>query len=231
MVAPAASQVPLSEFFWTDSRQASERLSKTFVLYDGKPCHILAVNSGEDYDDGVPRAVVETETGGRATKILTSPKFNKFRDLPSLGWVNCTLGRYGTKAFWLQRNIRSTRQHGLSSQNVGVFFIGSKNNEVSNTDLNVRDIFKSPDYLACLNGEYPELSEILEIIQPLTSIAYSPVFCVARCKEGIRWLFRKRKKIGMFIGVDTLSLFPKQGFYREEIMADPRFTLNTIREF
>jgi hypothetical protein len=81
------------------------------------------------------------------------------------------------------------------------------------------------------NRKFPSLEKILANIKPGTSIAFSPLFCVVRAGDGLRWMYRETERIGIFTGVDTLNLISKYAYLREEIMNDDLFTLNNLREF
>ena len=98
--------------------------------------------------------------------------------------------------------------------------------------VNATKVFKNEAYVnqSC-QGIYPPLKDVLVTLKEKTSIAYSSKYAVFMCNEGIRWLYRNKRRIGLFTGVDTLCLFPKASCYREEIMEDPLFTLDKIQEF
>lgn len=224
-----------STFFWTDLQQAQERLSGTVVLYDNFPVHISQI---EGADDGVPRAYInQCGAEGRGEtplrKRLDSPKFSRFRELPKLGWAN-SLGEK-PYAVLLSRNIRNSRSHGLSNNNVTLLVssFDPSNHLFSLTPVGITfDRFMYNDgFVALHKGQYPSLEKTLMSIGERRSIAFSPIFAVLRDRNGLRWLYRKEEPIGVFTGVDSLNLFTSKSYLREEIMDDPLFTINTIREF
>lgn len=220
-----------SQEFWTDSRQAQERIAATYVLYDGKPFYVRDVANEADYDDRVARVYGNHPGKERKWIPMNDEKFNKFRLLPLLGWINSTFGDH-PHAVYLSRTAKRTRLHGLSNNNTTAYKFRRGSLEASQ-DIGSTQYMADKSYLLAHDMEkgYPSLEEILLNVRENSAIAYSPTFCVYRCGDGVRWLYRKKSRIGMFVGADTLSLFPKLGYYREEIMEDEKFTLNTIREF
>lgn len=220
--------------FWTDARQAQERIQNTFLMYDDAPVQVMAVRdaAGYEYEDGIDRIEYDEPGKGRKLAKMDDEKWKKFRVLPPLGWVNYASPdeRY-IGAVYLSRTSRNTRQHGLNSQNVTVYDFFHWATFGKSQVVEAQHIFSSEGYRECCAGEYPPLEDILAHIKEETAVAFSNRFAVYRCADGVRWLYRKRTRVGLFTGADTLSLFPKLGFYREEIMEDKLFTLNKIQEF
>ena len=222
-----------TDYFWTDLDQAQQRLQHSIVLYDGQPVYIDRV---EAHEDGVPRGLIREigDDGATSRKKLNSPKFNRFRSMPNLGWVNPAAGvsRYG--ALYLTRRAVTTRTHGLSVNNVLVEnprfdetgYVGMQGGNYSFANL-----MFNKGFLDSHNNSFPSLESILQQIQNKSAIAFSRKLCVIRDGDGLRWLFHNKTRIGVFTGVDALSLISRYNYLREEIMAEPLFTLNTIREF
>lgn len=217
--------------FWEDLNQAQERIYHTHILYDKKPAFVREI-----VDDGaVPRLRLDTfDNKGvpyRELVRMDDPKFGKFRNLPLRGWFNSTAtGK--CEAVYLARNAKRSRTHGLTYNNTVAYTFKNGAELSPSRDYNSNVYMSHSSYCEAHEEDgYPKLEDILLTIREGSAIAYSPTFCVYRCEDGVRWLYRKRNRIGMFIGADTLSLFPKLGFYREEIMSDKRFTLNNIQEF
>lgn len=220
-----------SPYFWTDEQQASQRLRNSVVMYDGEPVFIRDVRGG--YEDGIPRALLTyCKDGKDSTRRLDSPKFGRFRTLPKLGWLNNENGR----PFFLERQTRRTVTHGLSNNNVVVY------RKVGDSyDWNTRDeygdgssfnrICFEQGFVNLQKNVFPSLQGTLTNIGEDQAVAYSPLYLVYRDTLGLRWLYRGIERIGLFTGTDTLNLLSKFSFYREEIMADPAFTLNNIQEF
>lgn len=225
----AEKRLNKDNMFWTDYDQAQERLNNSCVLYDGAPFLVAEIRRGDNYEDGVPRITGIVKNKPKTTRI-DDEKFKKYRTLPRVGWINCVMDKM-PRAYLIERRARTTRTHGLSNHNCTVFVV-TKNGIVRSDNYNATNIFTTTFFAEAQSSEnYPALAEIIQIIEPNTSIAYSPKFCVYRCANGVRWLYRGKTRIGYFTGVDSLSLFPKQAFFKEEIMEDPNFTLNNIQEF
>lgn len=220
------------DIFWTGIDQANERLLNTVVMYEDRPCFIQEILSGRHFDDGKIRASVRLygQEGREETrKLLSSPKFKRFKNLPSLGWVN--LEDQG-EAVFIMRNARRTRSHGLSSNNVVVMDLQKKSADFKRSKLmNFASVYQDVGYYRACNNIYPSLDKILAMIDEKQVIAYSSKFAVQRDNLGFRWLLRDTERIGLFTGANTLNIINKFSFYREEIMEDPLFTLENIKEY
>ena len=222
----------MADIFWTDTNQARERLSNTVVMYDGEPVYILDIYSGDDFDDRVPRAYLtycSAPNDPPKRKRLDSPKFNKFRDLPSLGYLNCP--KYG--AVFLERRAARSRLHGLCDTNVSVQYFGRDGNtyDLRRMDGGWKLYYTTTGFLESCKDAFPTLEEVLLNIKENTSIAFSRKFAVYRDELGLRWLYRNEQRIGLFPNAKSLCLISKFKFYREEIMAEPKFTLDSIQEY
>lgn len=222
-----------SEYFWTDAQQASDRLNRTVICYDNQPHYVDIV---EHHDDGIPRARIrpcsDRDSAGER-KMLNSPKFKRFRDLPRLGWVNSANPSLGA-VFLARRLTAGGRSHGLSNGNVLALnfdFVTGGNPIVRSGNYSFTDFIFDKGFCDSHNRVFPSLDKILSNIKPNTAIAFTPLFCVLRTSDGIRWLYRETEKVGIFTGVDTLFLTTKFAYLREEIMSEPFFTLNNLREF
>lgn len=220
-----------TDFFWTDAQQAAERISRSCVVYDGQPFYVETI---EPHDDGIPRARMRpcgTPDGAAVRKMLTSPKFNRFRTLPNLGWMNNYDNRIG--ASFLARRTMTTRTHGLNSNNVmvGTFVHGELNSTIRYGDYSISNMMFDKGFVESHNDDFPPLEKTLAVIKEGTSIAFSRLYCVFRDRDGLRWMYRNTDRVGVFTGVDTLNLISKYSYLREEIMASPSFTINNLREF
>jgi hypothetical protein len=221
-----------ADMFWTDSAQARERLNGTVILYDGKPVYVSEIIDGDEYADNVPRCIIIpcNSTGKeKSRKKLDSPIFGRFRESPKIGWVNNSTGLPAT---YLERIATRTRGHGLSDNNVSVWTFQREyqlNREGSPRFFS--SLSFSKEFCDCVAGSFPSLEKILINVQNGSCIAYSRTYAVYRDSVGVRWLYRGRERIGLFTGADSLNLLEKFTFYREEIMSDPLFTLNNIREY
>lgn len=221
------------DYFWTSREQAAERLIESVVLYDDEPVYIRDI---EAHEDGIPRGYLQICAEGAKSnptrKMLNSPKFKRFRELPNLGWMN-SAGNKEVGAIFLSRRAAVTRTHGLCQGNVACasFVNNGDNLIIIEGAYNFRTFMFDKGFVDAHHNRFPSLDGILTNIKENTSIAYSRRFCVSRDATGIRWLHRNTDRVGIFTGVDTLNLLSKFAFLREEIMEDPAFTLNTIREF
>lgn len=225
-------RVAKSDQFWADAQQASERIQSSYILLDGLPVYVERVYNGVDTATGNAQARINKLPNLSVAMVdLKDKRFGKFRRLPLLGWVNISTDWY-TGAVYFSRRARNMRAHGLNHNNTTALRFYNNGSLQADREYNMDHYVRTQDYVdAHTEKGYPTLDEILGAIQPGTSIALSPLFAVYMCDEGVRWLYRKKSKIGFFPGIDSLSLFPSSSFYREEIMDDERFTITKIQEF
>lgn len=212
-----------TDFFWTDTRQASERLEGCIILYDDYPVYIRGVTS---HDDGHTRAMVEYLDGTQKTsrKKLNSPLFERFRRLPNIGWINNP--KYG--AMFVSRIPSRIRQHGLISSNVSVRSFDS--NILTGAPLGLFDLAKTSFFADMHKGKYPSLEDVLKNINNNTAFAVSRKYCVRQDTDGLTWLYREDTRVGIISG-EELLLIKGKAFLVEEIMESPELTFDIIKEF
>lgn len=232
--------MPKSDIFWTDIYQAQERLTNTVILYDNDPVYVEGIFGAnrDDENPKIPRAHIrqcglQKKASTASRKILNSPKFERFRRLPNIGWMNMVSNPKTGPLFISRRPVAGSRLHGLANANIRIeaFVVNGDNFYLDVNGYNLGNIMYDEGFCDMHHGRYPTLGAILANIKEGTGIAYSLDFCVWRDAVGIRWLFHKTNRVGIFTGVDTLNLFAKYAYLRESIMDDPAFTLNNIREF
>lgn len=237
-----------TSFFWTDTGQARDRLNSTVIMYDGEPYKVMEIRDGEGYTDGVPRAVLRPMGMGRSaepkliTRTLSSPKFEKFRALPPLGWVNMDRLLSGSRkvaknAVFLKRRSQRRVSHGFNNNNIYVYGLyNTKNSDPvclssGGSFRFVSDVAMDVGYMdACLK-RFPPMEDILANVEEGSIVAYNPLYAIQRDNRGMFWLLRETTPVGFFAGADTLILLKQGRCYREEIQLDPTFTCNTIKEF
>lgn len=221
----------MADIFWTDTTQARERLAGTVVMYDGLPVYVHDIENGADFDDNIPRANITfcgDPDGKRQRKRLDSPKFNKFRDLPTLGWLN----NYQYGAVFMFRKATRSRLHGLNSTNVrSEFFYNSQAYCTTSFDRGWEYVYNTPAFVDLCNDSYPPLGDVLLNVQEGSALGFSRKFAVYRDSLGLRWLYRETERIGIFTNSNSLNLLSKFKYYREEIMNEPKFTLDNIQEY
>lgn len=138
--------------------------------------------------------------------------------------------------FLARRTTTGGRNHGLSDNNVVVHSLSFRADEdalprIIRGENSILNICFNKGFCDTHNFIFPSLDKTLANIKERTAVAVSPMFCVVRSTDGLRWLYRNLERVGIFTGVDTLNLISKYSYLREEIMADKSFTLNNIREF
>lgn len=218
--------------FWTDTAQASERLHNSVVNYDGKPTYIEDVFTS---NDNVPSChAMILPNSERKVLSLADEKWNNFRDLPRLGWFNyVSSSQKRISPVLLERRAVNSRIHGLCANNVSSYQT-ARNGLTKERAAYITEYVKNAGYLETMHDEsaFPKLSEILMSLDNNPGgVAFSSKFCVVVTEEGMKWLYRKSKRIGLFTGADSLNLFPKNGFYKEELQGCPSFDITNVREF
>lgn len=221
----------MTSYFWTDLEQAQQRLSNTVVLYDNVPTYIDSITRG---DDGIPRARAAdcVRNAKFQTKRLDSPKFGRFRTMPTLGWMNPeSPDNLGRGCYFLQRTAVSTRTHGLSDGNVQVFnFLthGDLMIALSRGNIGFRSLMFDEGFTNIHKNDYPELTKAIAVLVPGNPIAVSPKYALAKDGDGVVWLYHQMKRVGILSG-QCLYLLRKFFFLREEIMQD-NLAVESIRE-
>lgn len=221
--------------FWTDVTQAQERLQGTFVCYDKKPFFIERVDHRDD--KGGPCAVgVPSSSNGKVKVLsLSDEKWNDFRDLPVLGWFNyIPFGSDIIQPVLIERKAVNSRSHGINGNNTRLYILERDGVKQYPRSFDLMPYFSNEGYQETSVDErgYPNLSTILAALDDTPGgVAFSRKFCVVVTAEGMKWLVRRDKKIGFFTGTDSLNLFPKMGFYKEELQACSSFDINNIKEF
>ena len=218
--------------FWTDEEQARERLASSLVMYDNQPAYVVEIINAGNFDDNIPRVVLRfcAEPTKKVRKHLNSPKFEKFRKLPPLGFMITT----DRRCFFTQRVAQRTRTHGISSRAVTCYSFDFQRGTPyvpSSGIASFDQLYFDKGFVDSCADAFPSLNKILLNIPNNATIPYSRKFAVYRDNLGIRWLYRELDRIGFFSGADTLNLLETTSFYREEIMEDPLFTINTIKEY
>lgn len=214
-----------SPMFWTDSQQASERLTNTFILYGDSPSYVDGVRGNGERSTAVIRTFPD---GATHEKLLSDPLFHRFRKLPPTGWMNCL--SEGAAVYTERRPVRS-RQHGLSRQNVRAAWIHSERGELNWGDFNYESLAKDDGYKAAVVGDFPTLAQVFDNLRERGVMAISTKYAVFRDPLGIRWLYRNNEKIGMFSDANSLMVAGTFKYLKEELAADPAVAVNNIQEF
>lgn len=214
-----------TEYFWTDRDQANERLTGSFVIHDNSVVYIHEIRAGR----AGPKAVVTRYPTATSTEIaLSDPGFNRFRVPLPLGWVNNT--RTKRACFLARRPVRS-RTHGFNNNNINVASFGEEMRLIPDRDLNFTDVAKDSAYQSAITGKYPPLDLVLNKIRKSTAVSFCPEMCVARDKDGIRWLYFNTDCVGLFVDADTILLKEGYTYLKEQLTESPAFNVSNIKEF
>lgn len=201
--------------FWTDDVQASERLNESYIMKQNEIVRVVGVDNGSI----VYRKAVD-ETPGRLP--MADPSWNKFRSLPSLGWINVSLTGKTKRviAVYLRRSALRTRTHGINNSNTLVydFVSGGERELVKSRILNLATVFNKGSYHE--EQPFPAFRDVFPLLRPKDSIALSAKLAIHKDARGITTLYRKRKAVGFFPDINNLTLFADSTFYREDLQED-----------
>lgn len=190
--------------FWHDLQQANQRLQGSVVLYDGKPIRFRSIESRNV-------EVLDIASGDYITVNLEDAKFNDFRQLPKLGFVN-TPG----KLYWLGRYPARSAIHGHSRSNIQVHSF--EKGQVFRSDSNFENLLISNGkyYVESVTGKFPRWDEALDYVTQNQPIAVHHEYAIVRGNDGSDQLWKNKRHIGsvtkkgIFLGKYSL-------FFREEI--------------
>lgn len=223
--------------FWTNVEQAQQRLNSTWVLYGNSPFYVRDVveENGEPFAYGYQGDDVD-KRGTYSLFSLEKEEWNNFRNLPPTGWFNYINPRDNRlNSVYLNRLELITRRHGLCLDNSTVVgFIADQDLIGTQRGLSLKGLMWNPgyhNYIQEKEESYPSLSLVLQSILPRQSLAFSNKYTVYRDKEGMRWLYRRTTRIGLFTGVNTLVLFSSKIYLQEEIQNLLKFDIETVKEF
>lgn len=214
--------VQISDTFWTDGTQATERLQDTVINYDGKA--VLVVGCGEE------SISIRNTVNKKVLVPMSDPKWNKFRDVPRSGWYNAEIRGFPyTGAVYVRRASVRTRSHGLSRNNSTVYFFDPQRGLYQSRDYNIKSIIHNEVFYESQAGEYPQFEAAYNVLREGSGLALCPLYCLSRDMNDGRALWRKRKKVGIVLTPDTIHLHRKYSYLREEIL-DTRNLPNNVVE-
>lgn len=217
----------ISEQFWTDDRQAAERLNKSVVLFNGRPALV------HDVFGGAASVSLAPKIHKRKQIPLDDPRWEKFRALPPIGWynevrLNDDNSRY-LSALYVKRNAYRGRSHGLTADNTAYYKVGR--------DLGPAQVMRVPAQLLApsvadgVQGSYPKFATVLSKCQRGRAMALSRKWCLFRRDPSLLGLYRKMRHVGYFnTNNQTLYLNPHMLYLVEEIVQDPCLPIENIRE-
>lgn len=186
--------------FWHDLTQAHQRLNGCVVMYDNKPIKFGSI-------EGREVRVKDLETGLNFVVSLEDPKFNNFRELPKLGFVNVP-GRL----YWLTRVPARSVTHGHTRGNVQVFHIEQGQMYRSDNSYEHLITYYGKYYTDSVNGRFPNWKEALSHAQTTQPIAIHHEFALIRGNDGGVQLWKNKRHVGsvsekgIYLGSATLYL-------------------------
>lgn len=223
--------------FWTNVQQAQERLSRSWVCYEGKPIYISSVEP-----DGNTMVTKHPLGDRRLSPLALDDKgWQNFRVLPPLGWHN-TIKK--TRVFdqegetiefsgpmFIYRAAARTRTHGLSpgTNTWAKSFSDDMTSLVSFADRNVHLAFSDTSF--DFPDKYPHFQDVWDVLPEKTACALSEKFCVMRDTDGLMWLFRKENKCALVPNRSSIFLLHKFFYFREELEECKDFLgIETVKE-
>jgi len=215
-----------TDFFWTDSVQAQERLAGSYIKFGDKVAYVEEVRNPRA---GPTATIIVYPEGLTESVLLSDPRFGRFRTPLPIGWVNSQSNK---RAFYVSRAPQRSRTHGMTRSNTTLSTIDKIGRLGGAGDYGSYDtIAKDPQYAAAIVGNYPPLSLVLDKLRNGTCVAISNKLCLFRDQEGIRWLFVDTDRVGLFTGADTLLLISSFSYLKEQLQEAPEFTVNNLVEF
>ncbi len=176
---------------------ARMRLRHTVVLYDGAPYYIREITTGTGDDgpyrvhaDALPLSAADVRNAGRGEdadirKYISSKNFDiaPFR----MGFVNAKTG-----CFYVSRLPARQQKQGLGSENVQM-----------TTPLGQRipfaTLLTTPEVLAMVNGNYPNLKQALAALEKMPSIAICRDVALVKDEvlDCLVYVYHKTTKVGL----------------------------------
>jgi hypothetical protein len=187
-------------FFWSGLDQAIQKLRGTCVLYDNEPCFIESIEASPDPASDTPRAFIKTfERPGGSYKRLSSKKFNRFQDLPNLGYTNTP----DKGAVFYKRAASTSASHGLSASNTRSVTSTGDQDAVS------KNFFISEEFRDSHLGIFPPIATALELSNEKLSIAISRELAVFVSKTACLLQYKASINFGVFSSDGkTFYVFP-----------------------
>ena len=177
--------------FWHGIDQARQRLAGSVVLYDGKPVRFGGV-------EGRECEVRDIRTGKIIRLNLEDKKFNDFREIPPMGFVNVP-----NTLYYLRRNPVRSQTHGLIRGNVYVSYPsrGRFIRDGVNYDYLVER--NGDNYADRCEGKYPTFEQAVDICSSEQPIAFCPKYALVQ-DRGRKTVFRGEIPIGILDGSSVL---------------------------
>lgn len=188
---------------------AQMRLQGSVVLYDGEPVYIrevTQVGAGDPkgdvfrvYAEPLPLTSRERNREDEFRKFISSKKFD-MAPFP-MGFMN-----WNGDAVYIHRRARRQQRQGFSEGTFGADFVSQNPN---GTGINFGTCVKSKEFVDCIKGKYPSVSDATKIIMndKARSVAFSRTFALVRDLElvDLIYLYHKQEKVGFITG-DALKL-------------------------
>jgi len=215
----------MTDFFWEDLAQANDRLSGSYVPYNGAVVYIREVQEGRD---GPVAAANIYPTKKHSFLPLNDKGFHRFRKTLPKGWTNCYSAK---RALYLSRGAVRTTKHGMTTTNTKVGNISPPIFEMYWRDYDLGNVVQDEGYSQAVNNDFPDMREVLRIIKPEGVIALSNKLAISMDNEGLRRLHYHKDTVGVFTGVSSLLLTSKFSYLKEEILESPEVSFTSMTEF
>lgn len=190
--------------FWHDLHQAHQRLNSSVVLYDKKPVRFAAI-------EGREVRVKDLRTGLHFNVSLEDEKFNNFRDLPKLGFVNVP-----RNLFWLTRVPARSATHGHTRNNIQVYSLDQ--GQMYRSEASFEHIITAfgKYYADSVTGIFPTWQEAFRHVQTTQPIAIHHEFALVRGNDGTVQFWKNKRHVGS-VRENGIYLGPSAVYLREEL--------------
>ena len=199
--------MPDHDNFYDNLEEVNLRLKGTIVNYDGEPCYIQ--KAADDYPDGKIRLFIsmlplflrpfdvdqferdEQVVGSTIRKRIDSRKFDNFRPV-KLGYCNFFRDGVAKHCSYLSRvPVRRSKQ-GLSPEALHAAFYSR-----DGAPADFSNLIKNRSFYETIKGIYPSFEEILPVLVPNSSVAFSREFCLYKDYSGIVYIHRVNERIAI----------------------------------
>lgn len=193
--------------FWENLAQANQRLAGSVVNYDGSPVRFPAAI------DSRSLTVTNIVDGSAMSVSLDSERFNNFRDIPKLGFMNLP----GSLILIRRMPVRG-QVHGLSRSNTEILEYHKTRGFIRSEHGFDRVLSNYGKYFSAMaTGNYPNLQEAYEFSNRNQPLAMTQKYAICCQDDGLKRLYRLHRPIGVVTDRTTVRLSTGTRFWLEDV--------------
>ena len=201
---------------YTTRDEASNRLLRTIVTYDGEPHKVVDIGGR---DGAVTLTIAPWPFAARDYRdvAVTDPLLNGFRPM-ALGFMNY-FRRGIPHASWCFRSPARRMQQGLNDANFRA------NTLVTQQRITLEHCQDSDAFREMILGTYPTVDEVNEMLLPNSTIAVDRKYAISMGVEGYKTVYYGNEPMGLLIN-GTFLLREDRQYAREQLMECGLFGTN-----